>query len=613
VRGQKRKCHPVNKTIRDGTSGRGKKQCGIERPTLRGLTTGSVTITAETAQVACVLVCHTCPSWIFVLTELGLTPCLVLLTDPTYLDLVQRFIGEGCRILIGSLTDTSVYVTSIPDVGLALIDGSPTGGTISSLEGLGIDTIYYTRRLRRAVPGWENTTTPLIRHGEAGGVTRGRLRLGALTCNTASTVCKLPATAPRDVSTVLSLMQNHYTVRSSPRNRHAANGACLNLGTDSQPYYHGGGWLPAGITTATRVLTPGIYAPKGTWGLRPLTFGEFLGCHDVPESMIRSFGEVPSPVPDATLGMMVAGKCLVAGFKMLNGGGKTFVDTRRNKWASKDIGDQNIGNESTKRLKGNATRGPGVADVGGCKSGGGPRQNGSDTQDIYPQKVSDLLLISGDREKVSGERRKIRQKTSEVIKILGPRQKVSYETRICQRKASELTKIDSEEMRICRETEPLRSTTGKDLGDEVLENLSKNENDEGNYACNTDDCIVIENFGPDDTSRTRSLTPRASTAITRVFEMMIIGRAYFRKITTLKITKAITKKTTRVFATTKIVGHDDETNSIMTITRVFKMRRIGRTLPSIITTLKITQVVTKKTTRVGATIKNLEAHTTGIF
>jgi hypothetical protein len=179
---------------------------------LRGLTTGSVAIKTETAQVGCVLVCHTCPSWIFVPTELGLTPRLVLLADPTYLDLVQRFIGEGCRILIGSLTDTSVYVTSIPDVRLALIEGAPTGGTISSLEGLGIDTIYYTRRLRQPVPGWENMTTPLIRHDETGGVTGGTLRLGALTRDKSPPIWKLPATAPRDVSTILSVMPNHYTI-----------------------------------------------------------------------------------------------------------------------------------------------------------------------------------------------------------------------------------------------------------------------------------------------------------------------------------------------------------------------------------------------------------------
>jgi hypothetical protein len=208
----KREGGPASKKIGDVTAGKRKKPCLEERPTLQGLTTGSVlVITTETARVGCVLVCHTCPSWIFVLTELGLTPRLVLLTDPTYLDLVQRFVGEGCRILIGSLTDTSVYVTSIPDVRLALIDGSPTGGTISSLEGLGIDTIYYTRRLRRPVPGWKNTKTPLIRHDEAGGVTGELLRLGALTRGEGPPICELPVTAPRDVSTVLSVMPTHYT------------------------------------------------------------------------------------------------------------------------------------------------------------------------------------------------------------------------------------------------------------------------------------------------------------------------------------------------------------------------------------------------------------------
>jgi hypothetical protein len=309
----------------------------------------------------------------------------------------------------------------------------------------------------------------------------------------------------------------------------------LNLGTASQPYYHGGGWLPSGITPATRVLTPGTYAPKGTWGLRPLTFGEFWGCKDVPESMIRAFDAVPSPVPDDILGFMVAGKCLVAGFKMLNGGGKTFVEMRRNKRASKDIGTDDIGSkyESTKRLKSNVTCGLAVADVGMCKSVGGHTQNvGGHTQNVYEendicsQKASELIQIPGDREKVSDERRKIRQKASEFIEIPEHRQKVSDATSTCQQKGSDY----SDEIRICRETasqligssipegfnlikpvlgtarrllqKPLQNTTGKELGNEVWEHSSKNENDGRNYACNTDDCILIENLGPDDTCGT---------------------------------------------------------------------------------------------------------------
>jgi hypothetical protein len=165
----------------------------------------------ETAQVKCVIICHTCPSWIFVLTELGLSPRLVL-------DMIQRFGGERCRILVGSLTDMSVYVTYLPDVRVALIDGSPNGGIIMSLEGLGIDTIYHTRRLRRPIPGWGNVKTPLIRHDKVGGVTGWTLRLGVLTRGEGPLLCELRRTAPRDVSTVLSSMAKHYTVSSAPRN-----------------------------------------------------------------------------------------------------------------------------------------------------------------------------------------------------------------------------------------------------------------------------------------------------------------------------------------------------------------------------------------------------------
>jgi hypothetical protein len=132
---------------------RGKDTVKSERPTLRGLTTGSVSIRTETAQVECVIICHTYLSWIFVLMELGLSPRLVLLSDPTYLEIIQRFVGESCRILVGSLADMSVYATSLPDVRVALIDGSPNGGIIMSLEGLGVDTIYHTRQLRRSIPG----------------------------------------------------------------------------------------------------------------------------------------------------------------------------------------------------------------------------------------------------------------------------------------------------------------------------------------------------------------------------------------------------------------------------------------------------------------------------
>jgi hypothetical protein len=43
-----------------------------DRPTLRGLTRGSLQIKATQSRIPCLLMCTTCPSWIFVLGELGL-------------------------------------------------------------------------------------------------------------------------------------------------------------------------------------------------------------------------------------------------------------------------------------------------------------------------------------------------------------------------------------------------------------------------------------------------------------------------------------------------------------------------------------------------------------
>jgi hypothetical protein len=243
------------------------------------------------------------------------------LENPSYLDLVQRLVSPECKILIGMATATSGYATALAGVRLGLIDGGLTCIIVSTLEGLGLDTLYYTKQLRRKIPGWHNSNTPLLSLEGVGGVTLAGIRLGALTRGKCTSITALPSVAPRDASTVLSVMVDHYTVRSAPCRRHVDDGTCLNLGTELRPHYHGGGWLPAGVGSDTRVLTPGIYAPSGTWGLRPLTFAEFLGCQDVPEGMIQGFGAAPANLTHAMLATMVAGKLLVAGLKMLNGGG----------------------------------------------------------------------------------------------------------------------------------------------------------------------------------------------------------------------------------------------------------------------------------------------------
>jgi hypothetical protein len=283
------------------------------------------------------------------------------------------------------------------------------------------------------------------------------------------------------------------------------------LGTGSQPYYHGGGWLPDGITTSTRVLTPGIYAPKGTWGLRPLAFSEFLGCKDVPEAMIRSFKEVSSPVAEDIIGVMVAGKCLVAGFKMLNGGGKTFVGKRCNKRPSENIGGGEIGRakELTKRPKRTLTCGPEAAcvvvgkrgvernepkgtettsskpehrqkvsgETGLCPQKASEvletRQESSDGRGLFTQTVSEWTATTslkiGHRQKASGKIRLCPQKASDVLET---RQKVSDERGIGPQKVSKLPEI-------CPQTELGK---GSKIHDSIIHDNNTSIQNDGNWS-----------------------------------------------------------------------------------------------------------------------------------
>jgi hypothetical protein len=94
-----------------------------------------------------------------VLGELGLEPRLILLEDPVYLELTQRLVSPECKILIGTATATASYATALAGVRLGLIDGGLTTAIVSTLEGLGLDTLYYTKRLRRKIPGWHNSNT----------------------------------------------------------------------------------------------------------------------------------------------------------------------------------------------------------------------------------------------------------------------------------------------------------------------------------------------------------------------------------------------------------------------------------------------------------------------
>jgi hypothetical protein len=232
------------------------------------------------------VVAHSFPSWLFVLAKLHLRSALVMLSKATWVAAVQQIVPHSCRILIGEARETSQFLDDewhrCED---GLVGGSITSDTVSLLESCGVSRIYFTRRLRRKVPGWQhsNATVP---HNAVGGVTDYLLQLNALSRKRSLSPLPTPAIAPRDVSTVLSIKPTSRQIRPAPKLRHTQDLECRNEGSAAQPIFHGGGWLPGGVSKQTRIITPSLFAPKGKWVVRGLVQSELLAIKDVPDSTI---------------------------------------------------------------------------------------------------------------------------------------------------------------------------------------------------------------------------------------------------------------------------------------------------------------------------------------
>jgi hypothetical protein len=110
----------------------------------------------------------------------------------------------------------------------------------------GVDRVFYTRQLRRAIEGWNNTSIQL-HHSHLGGVPLGTVRLTAAFRTAAPGVLPIHVIAPRDASTVLSFKGIVHNYRRAPPVRHTATFTCDNVGTPSKPIFHGRGWFPARI------------------------------------------------------------------------------------------------------------------------------------------------------------------------------------------------------------------------------------------------------------------------------------------------------------------------------------------------------------------------------
>jgi hypothetical protein len=292
------------------------------RPTLQGLTVGTVRVGGRVRRRDVAVWGKEFPSWLPCLDALGLHVTMVFVERDGGLAMIQRFVDEECQILvlghIGNLIE--LVRPMVEDVDTLLIDGGPAGEAMVLAEGLGFKHIVSTRMSRRIPKGWQQSL--VVDHTEIGGVTNTILRMSRLHKGPASDErLRIDRAAPRDVSTILNVKSNRVVFLDAPKDVAVTPLGVINLAeTGAVPYYHGGGLLPARVNRSTRVLTPSIYASAGKWGRRALSHEEVLKPKDLTSEDIRrlegfgltnEFYEALAPV-----------KCLAAGYQaLMNGGG----------------------------------------------------------------------------------------------------------------------------------------------------------------------------------------------------------------------------------------------------------------------------------------------------
>jgi hypothetical protein len=151
----------------------------------------------------CIILCRAFPSWLLVVTELRLTPHAIILETGIYVEVIWALVPSNCQIHVGRHED--VCLPSLGKTALGLVDGSFNVKIGNRLREWRVNWVFYTRQLRRAIDGWNNTSIQLHHSHHLGGVTLGTVRLGAAFRTAAPGVLPIPVIAPRDASTVLSV------------------------------------------------------------------------------------------------------------------------------------------------------------------------------------------------------------------------------------------------------------------------------------------------------------------------------------------------------------------------------------------------------------------------
>jgi hypothetical protein len=238
------------------------------RITLRGLTSGKISVTDRGAYGSCILMGDQFCAWTPHLGYLGLKVVGVLLKSSQLLDVLEAALGDDCDVQVNDWSLSNMQADVL------LIDGAPDKASFSVATSSRVKLVLSTGRKRTNSSrfGWQLVSRERISHQYVGGISDKTVDftvyqpVGATLLDSGS---PLPREVPRDASTVLSLKAHAKFFRPRPTLEVVDPLRCVNLGSVEKPIYHGRGLLPAALSRITWVLTPFMFSPKinNEWGL----------------------------------------------------------------------------------------------------------------------------------------------------------------------------------------------------------------------------------------------------------------------------------------------------------------------------------------------------------
>jgi hypothetical protein len=276
------------------------------------LVVGLRLIKATNSLTPCIVFGGKFSSWLVCLVgELGFQATAVVLEFlPCFMELIRSLVDSSC----------SIYIQEVPvktSAQTGFIDGCITTKYLSLIQDLGLTTVASMRGLRRPLAGWVTKSTKLL-HLDVGGVTIKHVGVTvcSLTPKIFSTRVAPDPIVMRDASTIMDSKGHSLFFRPVPTEIHLTPLRCQSLGPRKAPYVHSGRLLPANVSRKTKVLTPTLFAPKGTWVVQLFTGADLFLAHDWPMFLIDAVGDSCKDIPD-----LLPGKCLVAGMRRLVGNG----------------------------------------------------------------------------------------------------------------------------------------------------------------------------------------------------------------------------------------------------------------------------------------------------